>query len=117
MGSTAKRGVNLYLDAELVEEAKRRGVKLSKVVNEFLRSYLKAGPGGFEPPTFGLEGRRPVQARPRAQYCRSDERRNVFIRVSTGGHVAVAFLLVVLGQRRHALPAFSGGAPPVPLSQ
>jgi len=39
----AKKPVSLYLESDLVEEAKRRGLNISELVNDFLEAYLSGG--------------------------------------------------------------------------
>jgi hypothetical protein len=39
----AKKPVSLYLESAYVEEAKRRGLNLSELVNDFLEAYLSGG--------------------------------------------------------------------------
>jgi hypothetical protein len=69
-----KKSVMVYLDPEIVKEAREIGLNLSRVCENALREaveqlrpiYLKkrsrecegAGPRGLEPPTYGSEGRR-----------------------------------------------------------
>ena len=74
-----KKNVVLYLDPEVVREAKELGLNLSKICENALKDPIKklkdkdcnnmAGPGGFEPPTCGLGGRRAILATLRAHLC------------------------------------------------
>jgi uncharacterized protein (DUF4415 family) len=38
-----KKPVSLYLEADLIEELKRRNVNISELVNDFLQAYLAGG--------------------------------------------------------------------------
>ncbi len=66
----------------------------------FLRCHhaveFNAGPGGFEPPTFGSETRRAVQATPRAQR-RLYKHRSIYISMQSRGQTSVEYLLLVGG--------------------
>ena len=49
--------------------AKENRINISRFLEEKLREYftlMKTDAAGFEPATTGLEGQRPIQARPRA---------------------------------------------------
>lgn len=37
-----KRGVNLNLEHEVVMELKKRGINISKLVNDYLKNYIKS---------------------------------------------------------------------------
>ena len=78
MRKSKKKNVVLYLDPEVVKEAKKLGLNLSKVCENALKEAIKrlkekdcnniAGPVGFsptglEPTTYGLEGRRAILLR------------------------------------------------------
>ena len=49
------------------EKTKKMNYKNADNIAENKIFLKKAGPGGFEPPAFGLEARRYILAKPRAQ--------------------------------------------------
>ena len=74
---TNKTKLTLTVDKNLIESAKEININLSAFLELKLREYLsvlkngfrgysQADPAGFEPAIYGLEGRRPIHARPRA---------------------------------------------------
>ena len=65
----SKTKVTLSVDKNLIKMAKENRINISRFLEEKLREYftlMKTDAAGFEPATTGLEGQRPVLARPRA---------------------------------------------------
>ena len=72
-----KTKLTLWIDKNIIAEAKEMGLNLSAFLELKLREYLAlvknrtteelADPPGFEPGIYGLEGRRSIHAEPRAR--------------------------------------------------
>ncbi|GEM_PF-1175884 len=78
-----KKNVVIYLDPEIVKEARDLGLNISKISENALKEAIRrlkgenlqnsynsgnrADPPGFEPGIYGLEGRRSIHAEPRAR--------------------------------------------------
>ena len=72
-----KTKLTLWVDKNVIAEAKEMGLNLSAFLGLKLREYLAlvkinfkeelTDPPGFEPGIYGLEGRRSIHAEPRAR--------------------------------------------------
>ena len=72
-----KTKLTLWVDKNVIAEAKKMGLNISAFLELKLREYLAlmkntlreklADPPGFEPGIYGLEGRRSIHAEPRAR--------------------------------------------------